>query len=203
MSLKTVASIITIGKGIYSATRGQRNTQNTANAAAERADPFGNYRDQFAQRLISQFDTLSNPNFDPSSISLDPAYQFAMKSGTDAVNRGAAASGMLGSGNRLIELEKLGVGLGSQFASQQQDRQWNRNIGILGLLGNFSGANINPATASQLMFNGQQAANSQFNQGLNAIGSGLGGLLNVNWGSLFNIGGSSGGVPTNPIGPPG
>jgi hypothetical protein len=201
MSLATVASIVTIGGGIYNATRGQRNTQNAANQAAERADPFGNYRDQFAQRLLSQFDNLTNQQFDPSSISLDPAYQFAMKSGTDAVNRGAAASGMLGSGNRLIELEKLGVGLGGQFASQQQDRQWNRNMGILGLLGNFSGANINPAAAGQLMFNGQQAANNQFGGGLNAIGSGLGGLSKVNWGSIFNLGGGgSGGGYTGPIG---
>lgn len=187
MSLATVASIITIGGGIYSATRSQRNTQNAANAAADRADPFGDYRAQFANRLESGFDALTR--FDPTQISLDPAYQFRLKSGIDAINRGAAANGMLGSGNRLIALQELGQGLASDFTQQQ----WNRNMGILGMLGQFSGATTgSPASAGNLMLQGGQAANSQFNQGLNAIGSGLGGLSKSNW---WNSSGISGGAP--------
>ena len=53
---------------------------------------------------------LSNP----SSIESQPGYQFAYNQGLEAVNRTAAAKGMLGSGNRLYELTKYGQGLASQ-----------------------------------------------------------------------------------------
>lgn len=195
MSLATVASVVGIGAGLNSIFGGGRNTsqgaQNAANNAADRADPFGNYRDQFAQMLVNRFGSLTDNKFDPERITSDPAYQFALKSGTDAVNRGAAASGMFNSGNRLVELEKLGTGLASQFATQQQDRNWNQNMGILGLLGNFSGANINPATAANLQWNGYQAGQQMNNNSWSSIGSGLA-SLGKSFGSLF--GGNSSGT---------
>jgi len=45
---------------------------------------------------------------DPSSISSDPGYQFQYNQGLEAVNRTAAAKGMLGSGNRLYDLTQYG-----------------------------------------------------------------------------------------------
>jgi hypothetical protein len=70
---------------------------------------------------------LSNP----SSIEQDPGYQFQYNQGLNAVNRTAAAKGMLGSGNRLYDLLNYG-----------QDRaktSYNDRIGQLGsLLSNTS-----------------------------------------------------------------
>ena len=190
--LPTIASVVGIGTGIKALTGSgsgsSQGAQNAANQAAERADPFGNYRDQFAQMLLSKFGDLTNPSFDSQKITNDPAYQFALKSGSDAVNRGAAASGMFHSGNRLVELEKMGVGLASQFANQQQDRQWNQNMGILNLLGNFSGANINPATGAGLQWQGYQAGQQANNNAWNQIGGGLAGLTPF----LRNIGNTGG-----------
>jgi len=50
----------------------------------------------------------------PSSITDTPGYKFAYNQGLEAVNRTAAAKGMLGSGNRLYDLTKFGQGLASQ-----------------------------------------------------------------------------------------
>ena len=170
--LPTIASIVGIGAGVKSPTAGSGGGGGgNGQQAAQAADPFGSYRASFGNRLESGFDSLTK--FDPTQISLDPAYQFRLKSGIDAVNRGSAAQGMLGSGNRLIALQELGQGLASDFTKDQ----WSRNMGILGMLGQFSGATTgNPAAAGNLMMQGNQLSNNQFTQGLNLIGSGLGGL---------------------------
>lgn len=206
--LPTIASVVGIGAGIKNLTssgsgnQSPQAAQDAGNAAAARADPFGNYRDQFAQMLIDRFGKLTDPTFSPDSIVSDPAYQFALKSGIDTVNRGAAASGMLGSGNRLVELQKMGTGLAGQFANQQQDRQWGQNMGILQLLGNFSGANINPGTAANLQFQGyQQGVNNSNTARANSadawknINSGLAGLK-----PFFQNWGNTGGNPNGDMG---
>lgn len=189
MSLATVASVVSIAGGVRALTRGSSSSGGGGQQAAQAADPFGELRKGFGNRLQFGFDELTR--FDPTQISLDPAYQFRLRSGIDAVNRGAAANGMLGSGNRLIALQELGQGLATDFTQQQ----WQRNMGILGMLGQFSGATTgSPASAGNLMFQGQQAGNQQFNSGLNSITSGLGGLSRTNWGNLFG-GNNGGGAP--------
>ena len=44
----------------------------------------------------------------------NPAYQYSFDQGMEAINRSAAARGQLGSGNRLMELNKFGQGQASQ-----------------------------------------------------------------------------------------
>lgn len=82
---------------------------------------------------------LRNPN----SIENDPGYQFQFDQGLNAVNRTAAAKGMLGSGNRLYDLTNYGQGqaksaygdqisrlgslLGSTSQNSFQQNQNNRN----------------------------------------------------------------------------
>lgn len=51
---------------------------------------------------------------DPSSIADTPGYQWAYNQGLEAVNRTAAAKGLLGSGNRLYDLVNYGQGKASQ-----------------------------------------------------------------------------------------
>lgn len=59
---------------------------------------------------------------DPNSIEKTPAYQFALEQGNQAINRSAAAKGMLGSGNVLAELAKYGQGMASQEYGNQVNR---------------------------------------------------------------------------------
>lgn len=59
---------------------------------------------------------LSTLLSDPSSIESQPGYRFAYDQGMDAVNRTAAAKGMLGSGNRIYDLMQYGQGMaGKQY----------------------------------------------------------------------------------------
>lgn len=55
----------------------------------------------------------------PSSVTQTPGYQFALGQGNEAINRSAAAKGMLNSGNVLAELAKYGQGMASQGYQQQ------------------------------------------------------------------------------------
>lgn len=69
-------------------------------------------------------DLLKNP----SSIQNDPSYQFRLGQGEQAINRSAAAKGMLGSGNVLAELAKYGQGM----ASEELGNKTNTLAGLMG-----------------------------------------------------------------------
>lgn len=190
MFIATIATVVGAGSTLYNAYRGSRSNgaqgSNTGPQAAAAADPFGQFREGFGQQLSSGFGGLTR--FDPSQIQNDPAYQFQMQQGTDAINKGDAASGMLGSGNRGIELEKYGQGLASNFTQQQ----FGRNMSILQMLGQFSGATTgNPGAAGQAYTQGGQNAfnNGQTNQ--TNLGYGLNQLpaLGKTIGNWFNGGG--------------
>ncbi len=53
-----------------------------------------------------------------AKIQSTPGYDFTMKSGTQALNRQAAASGMLNSGNTGVALQEYGQGLASNYYNQ-------------------------------------------------------------------------------------
>lgn len=72
---------------------------------------FGGYQNQLLGLLQ-----------DPSKIQQTAGYQFAKGQGEQAINRSAAAKGMLGSGNVLAELQKYGTGLASQEYGTQVNR---------------------------------------------------------------------------------
>ena len=180
VALPYIASALSVYNGAKQATSGNKGAVDAGNRAAGIADPFGERRSFFGDYLMQHFGDLTK--FDPTQIQNDPAYQFQMQSGMDAVNRGSAAQGTLGSGNRLIDLQKLGQGLASNFTNQQ----FGRNQSILANLGNFSGANVNPATAGNLALQGYQNGQNNFNTGMGNVFGGLGSL-----GKLFT--GSSGG----------
>lgn len=59
----------------------------------------------------------------PSAIQSTPGYQYALEQGNQAINRSAAAKGMLNSGNVLAELAKFGQGMASQNYQQQLQNQ--------------------------------------------------------------------------------
>lgn len=59
---------------------------------------------------------------DPSSVSSLPGYQFAQQQGMQAIDRGAAARGMLQSGRNMKDLMRFGTGLADQTYGSQLQR---------------------------------------------------------------------------------
>lgn len=114
--------------------------------AIDAADPFSTQRAQYQPQLQQ----MMQGKFDAT----DPSYQWRFDQGTKAVNRGAAASGMLNSGNRLLALQQYGQGA----ASQEYQNQYNR-------LAQLSGANFGTGAAGSIA---QQNAMGQ-QAGTNAV----------------------------------
>lgn len=91
------------------------------NLQAQGAD-FTGYQNQLNQLLQ-----------DPSKIQQTAGYQFQLGQGNEAINRSAAAKGMLNSGNVLAELAKYGQGM----ASTEYGNQVNRLAGLMQGAQNF------------------------------------------------------------------
>lgn len=125
------------------------------NSAINAADPFHDQRPQYQ----SQLQAMMQGQFTPT----DPSYQWRMDQGLKAVNRGAGASGMLHSGNRLQALEQYGQGL----ASTEYQNQYAR-------LAQLSGANAGTGSAGTIAQG--NAAAQQSNAA--AVTNGI-----MNWGS--------------------
>lgn len=178
MFLTTIASVIGIAGGVKSL-MGSDSPQQNGQQAAQASDPFGPFRTQYAQELNGQYNKLQN--FDPNSITSNPEYQFQLQQGLGAIDKGAAASGMLGSGTRLMDLQKYGQGLASSFANTQYGRQQS----LLQMLGQFSGATTGSmAGAGNALTQGGMNSYNQEQSGLGNIVSGLAGLgKGVNSGS--------------------
>lgn len=62
---------------------------------------------------------------DPNEIANDPSYQFQLKEGTNAIERGALAKGTFFTGGTAKDLMKWGQGLASTF----DDKYYNRDLG--------------------------------------------------------------------------
>lgn len=121
----TARNLLNIGSGLYGLYEsGQQ--RNLARDAIRGMDPFGPYRSQYAQQLMSLMS-------DPSKITEDPGYKFQFNQGQQAVERSMAARGFLGSGNEAIALTEYGQG----FAANYLDRQRQ-------FLAGLAGANISP-----------------------------------------------------------
>lgn len=86
--------------------------------------PQFQYAGEIPTTTLPQYQSQGQFQFDPSQIASNPAYQFRLQQGTEALNRGAGASGNLGSGNRLAALMELGQGM----ASQEYENEWQRQF---------------------------------------------------------------------------
>jgi hypothetical protein len=96
------------------------------------------------QRLAALLD-------DPDSIQQSAAYKFRVGQGQEAIQRQMAAKGMLGSGNRLMELTKYGQDMGSQEYDAQASRLQN-------LLGTYSQSWLGDKNANTGKFQAQAGA---------------------------------------------
>lgn len=163
-----------IGGGATAAVNAVTGTGGTAGtqAAQAAADPFASQRGQYQQQLQSMMTPGSNFQ------AQDPSYNFRLQQGEQAVNAGAASSGMLNSGNRLQALQSYG----QNMASTEFQNQYAR-------LSQLSGANSgSTGTAGQIGANANNTANSNNS----ALGNTIGKAVSGGIGSLFG-GGNSGG----------
>ena len=126
-------------------------------SAAAAADPFASQRAQYQTQLSS----LMSGNYNMSS---DPSYNYQLQQGTDNLNRGLAASGAIGSGQQMAELQTYGQNMASTDFSNQYQR-----------LAQLAGGNIgSPAEAGQILANQQGSQQSA----ASALGNTVGGLFN-------------------------
>lgn len=103
-------------------------------------------------------------------ITSSPDYQFRFSQGMQALERSAAARGMLNSGNALIDL----VGYGQGLAAESYNAEINR---IMTMSGATSGS---PGTAGQIISSGSSAAAATQAQGQNTMMGQIGyGLANA------------------------
>ena len=128
----------------------------SSGSGAAQADPFAAQRPQY-QSMLQQLMT------NPSSITSTPGYQYTLGQGEAAVNQGAAASGMLNSGNRMIALQNLG----QQSAETDYNNQFVR-------LAQLSGANVgSPGEAGALTAANTAQNNAVAGQIGNAVSTGI------------------------------
>lgn len=164
-------NIFNIGRGIYGLHQ-SRDMQKLAEQAMKTENPFGPYRDEYAQKLRGLY-------ADPSSITKMPGYE----AGIQAVNRGLAKSGYLGSGNQMTALQKFG----GDFFNAEAER-----------LAMLAGAKFPPGGGSQLL-QGSIAAKQLEGNALNtliygALGAGASGVFGRGGGNSIP-GGTGGGNP--------
>lgn len=96
--------------------------------------------------------TLSNL----AQIDQSPSYQWRYNQGLEAVNRTAAARGMLGSGNRLAELTKYGQGM----ASQEYEAEFQRQLAAKKLENDIRAQNMQMSLAAMEQSSKYQAPRS-------------------------------------------
>lgn len=159
---------ITAAVGIYGAVKGAKGTPSPAQAQ-QQADPFAALRPFFQDQMMGFLPNVLNPTY--KDIESNPAYIFQRDQANAAA--GNATRSMVGSersGALPQAIAANTAGLASQYTAQQDQR----NLAILGLLGNFAGAGSNPASGAQAAL---QAAGMNTNNANNIygnIGAGLG-----------------------------
>lgn len=128
---------------------------------------------------------------DNSAFFTSPGYAFRQQQGLQAVDRGAAARGLLHSGAAVKAEQRFGEGL----AAQEYDSWWNRLAGIAGVgqaatAGTAqAGQSATSGIASALQNAGNARASSYANTG-SAVNSGINNVLSA---YLYNQGGGFGG----------
>lgn len=119
---------------------------------------------------------LLNPS---ANFAASPGYDYRLQQGVRAVDHGAAARGMLGSGSRLKALMQLGQDMGSQ----EYGNWWNQNAGLAGLgqtatnTGVAAGQNF-ASNAGNAIQQGGAAAGGATGAGYVGAANALGGALN-------------------------
>lgn len=160
-------AVITTAGSIYESSQQNKIANRGLSLAEDTQGKQDYYNQQLMQLMANPGDFLNNPLF---KSTLDVGLQGA--------NRSMAAQGYLGSGNQATALEKYGQSFASSQLFQQEQ-----------LLGNLSGASLNPAGGLQVASGASSASAGALNNiaGLAAFYGGTGGFG----------GGGGGFVPAN------
>jgi hypothetical protein len=151
--------------------------------------------------------------FDANSLAKDPGYAFRLQEGEAGINRGAAASGMSGSGAVLKALARFNSGQASQEYGAAFDRNsttFNRLASLAGIGQTATNATQTAGTAANGQLNTlgtNYTGNTINNLGAmgearasgyvatsNALGSGIKNLYNAYQAGPWTTGGGSGSV---------
>ena len=178
-NLGSAAAVVGIASGINSIMSSPSPGAGPAPASGTTAggtiyDPFASYRPQFGGQLAGMM--TPGTTFNTS----DPSYQWRFGQGLEALNRTEAAKGMLGSGNRLVDLMNYGQGAGST----EYGAQFNRLASLAG---------VNQTSQSgygSLMASNQQGGWNSLAQGMAGAGSIVNGIS-----GLFGGGTGGGSIP--------
>lgn len=168
----------------------------SANAAQKAADAQGDaadkslafYREIYNQNRADQapyreagynaLASMGNLLQDPSQITKTPGYDFRMGEGTKAIDRSAAARGLLGSGATGKALTRYG----QDYATGEFNNTWNRLASLAGVgqTATQNTANSGNQAASGVgssYLAGGQARASGYTGTANAVNNGIGNLL--------------------------
>lgn len=181
--------------GIFGSDASQKEADAAQQAMAQQNSTYQTNSGNFSPYINSGRATLSQllsglqsgafqTNVNPQTLANDPGYQFQMQQGQQALQRSAAAKGMLNSGAFAKGLDQYSQGL----AGQQYQNAWNRNFqqnqANYGNLYNL--ANMGSNASNQLAGLGQNYANSMSSL-WGAYGSAQAGKDQA-WGNAFSSG---------------
>lgn len=132
-------------------------------AASQQADPFGQYRAGYAQKLQQSYD-------DPAAyLASDPTYNFLSKQGLSALSQTAAASGNLAYNTQGAPVGAYGKdmvdysqGLASKTLNDERTQ-----------MAQLAGSQFNPATAASLAMQGTQQQIQSQNNAMANVGAAL------------------------------
>lgn len=119
--------------------------------AANRADPFGQYRQYYGDKLRSLYD-------DPSQIANTPGYKFALNQALDATQGRLSSAGYGGTGTMADALSTQASGLAQQTFNQERNA-----------LMQMAGSQFDPANAANMMMRGGELAVNSRNAALAAM----------------------------------
>jgi hypothetical protein len=152
------------------------------NQAADRADPFGQYRRGYGDMLQGLYQ-------DPSRIAQTPGYKFTMDQTLDNTQARLASQGFSGSSQMQNALAQQSAGLASQTWNQEANR-----------LAQLAGSQFDPANAARMQMEGGKLQMDAQSNALGALmypfGPGAGGT------TINNSGGSGGGPGGGGMGMP-
>jgi hypothetical protein len=120
-------------------------------AAADRADPFGQYRRGYGDQLKDLYR-------DPSKVAQTPGYQFALNQAMGATESRLRAMGLTGSS----QMQKSLVDQASGMAAQT----WNQEANRLAMM---AGAQFDPANAARMQMEGEKLRMEAQSNALGAI----------------------------------
>jgi hypothetical protein len=143
--------------------------QDLGNRAADRADPFGQYRRGYGDQLQHLYE-------DPSAIENTPGYKFALNQSLGATESRLRAMGLTGSS----QMQKALVDQASGMAAQTWNQEANR-------LAQLAGSQFDPARAAAMQMEGgrlkMQAQSNALGSLMYPFGPGAGGGGGQNGGS--------------------